>query len=351
MDGHRVTALVSGWPGAEPTAELDGIQILRTGGRHTFPLAAFKFYRRYLRRQAFDIVIEDLNKVPIYSPLWIPKPLVLLVHHLFGATAFQEAPLPFAAATWLLERPLPIIYRRLPVQAVSQSTALDLTTRGMRSEDIVVIHNGVDIVKFSPDPSESLFEVPTAVYIGRLKRYKRIDFVLRAIAQLGTQGLPVRLIIAGRGDAESALRRTAVRLGIADRVTFTGFVSEDEKVRLLRKAWVHVFTSPKEGWGISNLEAAACGTPTVASDSPGLRDSVVHERTGFLVPHGDSAALADRIRNVLESPALREQLGQGARRFAAEHAWDRSAHRTVAHLESILERGRLPADPLHPPNV
>lgn len=312
--------------------------MLRTGSRNTYSLAAPRFVRRRFTDSPFDIVVEDLNKVPLFTPHWLQSPLVLLVHHLFGATAFQEAALPFALATWLLERPLARAYRGVPVEAVSESTKQDLVGRGFPADSIVVIPNGVDLSSFSPDPSGSRFDEPTLLYLGRLKRYKRADLILDALARLISAGSAARLLIAGRGDAENHLRRRAAELELGDRVRFLGFVDEDEKLRLLRKAWVHVFTSPKEGWGITNLEAAACGTPTVASDSPGLRDSVVHGRTGLLVPHGDTGALADTLRLVLERSELRRQLGEGARAFALEHGWDASADRTEAHLGEVLDR-------------
>ena len=80
-------------------------------------------------------------------------------------------------------------------------------------------------------------------------------------------------------------------------------MSEDEKIRLLRAAWANLFPSPKEGWGITVVEAGACGTPSLASDSPGLRDSVRHGETGFLVPHGDAEALAARMLELAAAPA------------------------------------------------
>lgn len=316
--------------------------MLRTGSRNTYSLAAPRFVRRRFTDNPFDIVVEDLNKVPLFTPHWLPSPLVLLVHHLFGATAFQEAALPFALATWLLERPLARAYRGVPVEAVSESTKQDLVGRGFPADSIVVIPNGVDLSSFSPDPAGSRFAEPTLLYLGRLKRYKRADLILDALARLISSGSAARLLIAGRGDAESHLRRRVAELELGDRVRFLGFVDEDEKLRLLRKAWVHVFTSPKEGWGITNLEAAACGTPTVASDSPGLRDSVVHGRTGLLVPHGDTDALADTLHLMLERSELRRQLGEGARAFALEHGWDASADRTEAHLGEVLDRAGGP---------
>src|SRR5690606_2190883 len=119
--GHQVTLLVSGWPGAPQREVVDGMDVHRTGGRHTFSPAAPAYYRRHLRDLEFDVMVEDLNKVPLFTPLWGRHPLVLLVHHLFGATAFAEASVLFAAATWLLERPLGLLYRRVPAQAVSRS--------------------------------------------------------------------------------------------------------------------------------------------------------------------------------------------------------------------------------------
>ncbi len=306
------------------------------GGRHAYLLHAPRYYRRVLRNRGFDLVIEDLNKVPLFSTYWAEAPVVLLVHHLFGRTAFQEASWPFATATWVLERPLAACYRSVSVQAVSESTAEDLRRRGFGAGQITVIPNGVDLECYRPDASDTRFPEPTILYLGRLKRYKRIDLILRAVALLRQQNQRLKLMVAGTGDAADELRRLAVDLDITDVVSMLGYVDEGEKQSLFRRSWVHVLTSSKEGWGISNLEAAASGTPTVASNSPGLRDSVVDGETGYLVPHGDVAALAARLRQILEDAGLRERLGSAARRFALQFSWDRAAERTVAHLRSVL---------------
>lgn len=332
---HRVTLLVSGWEGAPARTELDGMDVHRAGGRHSFSLAAPAYFRSALRRERFDVVVEDLNKVPLFTPLWIRAPIVLLVHHLFGATAFREASAPFAAATWLLERPIPLLYRDLPTQAVSRSTADDLVDRGLRGDDIQVIHNGVDIEYFAPSADTGLAPEPTFLYIGRLRRYKRIDLVLRAFSLLIRTGVQARLVVAGRGEAETELRALAAELGVAEQVTFAGFVSEEEKRSLLRTSWAVVLASPKEGWGISNIEAAACGTPSVSSDSPGLRESVRHGETGFLVRHGDIAELTAALGRLAADRALTERLGRQARTFAEPFTWNRAADETEAHLVRV----------------
>ncbi len=337
--GHSVTALVSGWPGCQPRAKLDGIDVHRAGRRYTFSVAGPRYFRRHLSDEAFDVVVEDLNKVPLFTRFWTKAPVVLLAHHLFGTTAFQAGPFPVALATWWLERPIPLLYRGLPTVAVSESTRDDLVARGLRAERIDVIPNGIDIDRYTPAPGEKTVS-PSLVFVGRLKEYKRVDLIIDAVARLEGQGLRVELDILGRGEREGALRAHAERLGVADRVHFRGFVSEDEKVACLRRSWIHVLTSPKEGWGISAIEAAASGTPTVASDAPGLRESVVDGRTGRLVPHGDLGALTHALEGLIRDAGERKRMGVEARAFAEGFSWDESANATEALLRRVAGRGQ-----------
>lgn len=334
--GHDVDLLCSGFPGAPSGTVLDGITVHRVGTRFTFPLHARRAYRRLAPRRRYDVVIEDLNKIPLFTRRWGASRLVVLTHHLFGATAFREESVPVAAATWLAERPLALGYRGVPFEAVSESTRADLVARGIPAQDITVIYNGVDIDTLTPAPNERS-KSPLFSYLGRLKRYKRVDVVIRAFALLDRPD--ARLEIAGKGDDRDRLERLVSRLGLDDRVRFLGFVSEPDKRSLLRRSWATVLASPKEGWGISNLESAACGTPVIAADSPGIRESVLDGATGFLVPGSDVAAYAAAMRGLLESPALVESLAQNARRFAETFTWDRAAHDTLAHLESIVRGG------------
>ena len=344
--GHEVTLLCSGWTGAPARAEIDGMEVHRVGGRHSFTLRAAPYYRRELAHREHDFVIEDLNKLPLYSPLWARTRVVMVVHHLFGATAFREATAPFATIVWLAEALIPYFYSGVPVQVVSESTAEDRAERGLDRSDIRVIYNGVDHSLYTADPAAGRFDRPTFAYVGRLKQYKRLELAVDAIRRLHRQGIDARLIIAGKGDYEAQLRRYA-EARAPDLVEFRGFVADQEKVDLLRKAWATVYPSPKEGWGLTNIEAAACGTPTVASDSPGLRESVAHGQSGLLVPHGDVSALAAAMRRIVEDDRLRSQLRDGALGFAADFSWDRSADATEAHLAEILAVGPRAGDSHH----
>jgi len=332
--GHEVVVLCSGWKGAAQRAEADGLEIHRCGSRYTFSLHARRYFRQHLQDRDFDVIVEDLNKVPLFTPRWGDTPVVPLVHHLFGRTAFSEASFPVALATVLLERPIPRVFGGLPAVAVSESTRDDLIRRGLKGEDIEVIPNGIDLDHYTPGSSPKA-ELPTLLFMGRLKRYKSVDLVLQAVRRLVDRGVELRFVIAGRGDDESRLRGVTTELRLDDVVEFAGFVSEERKLELLRSSWLHLLTSPKEGWGIANLEAAACGTPTVASDAPGLRESVVDGQTGFLVPHGDVERLAERIGEVITDADLRARLGRGAAEFAADYSWDASAMRWEALLERV----------------
>jgi glycosyltransferase involved in cell wall biosynthesis len=266
-------------------------------------------------------------------------PFCAIVPHLFGGTAFAEASVPVAALVWAAERPIPRAYRRAAFHAISDSTRDDLVRRGVPREHIEVIYPGVDSAWYVPDPATPRAEGPTFLYVGRLKRYKGVEIALRALSEARCRQPDIALEIAGQGDDRPRLERLAGELGVEGAVRFLGFVTEEEKRRLLRRAWAVVFPSPKEGWGISNVEAAACGTPALASDSPGLRESVRHGETGFLVPHGDWRRLAERMLTLAADAALVARLGRGARAFAESLTWDRTAAATEAHLQRVIARG------------
>jgi glycosyltransferase involved in cell wall biosynthesis len=333
--GHSVDLLCSSWEDAPPRAKLDGIEVHRVGTRQTYPFLAHGYYAAQLAGNNYDVVIEDLNKVPLYTPMWRVNKLVALVHHLFGATVFREAPLPLAAAVWLSEKPLGALYRDVPFQAVSVSTADDLVARGIPRGSIRIIYNGVDSARLTPNAAERS-ATPLFVYLGRLKKYKRVDVVLRAFAGLSVPS--ATLEIAGTGDYRAPLERLVKSLHLEDRVKFLGFIPEDQKIHLLRRAWASTLASPKEGWGISNLEAAACATPVIAANSPGIRESVIDGETGFLIPPGDAGAMTAAMRGLVESPELVSSLGAAGRQFAEAFTWERAANDTLAHLEQVVAR-------------
>ena len=278
--------------------------------------------------------------MPLYTPRWGGPPVVALVPHLFGGTAFQELAAPLAAAVWLAERPLGRVYRGVPFQAISESTADDLAERGIPRDAVEVIYPGIDTVGYTPCASERA-PAPVFAYLGRLKRYKGVHQV---IARLRGDGAPDGDVSRSPARATIARRSSSSprRLTSASACGFLGASARTEKLRLLRRAWALVFASPKEGWGITNLEAAACGTPVVASNSPGIRESVRHGETGYLVPHGDVPAMAAAMSRIAgDRRARRAPRRAGARVRRDVHLGARR-ERDRAHLYRVLATRRTP---------
>ena len=334
--GHEVHLLCSGYGRAPAETVLDGMRVHRVSSRYGFAFAGRGAFRRLAATLKPDVVVEDVNKVPLNLPRVWPGPFVLLVPHLFGTTAYRELPAPLAAVVVALERPMAKTYARAGVQAISASTRDDLVARGFRPGAVQVIYPGVDAAHFAPDPAVPREAVPTFLYVGRLKRYKQVDVAIAALGELGRTVPGARLWVAGSGDDAGRLARVAREAGVAGSVEFLGYVSEQGKLDLYRRSWAVVLPSLKEGWGITNLEAAGCGTPALAADNSALRESVKDGETGFLVPTGDVPSLAAAMARLAADGALRERLGTGARVFAQTFSWERTARETESHLNAIV---------------
>lgn len=330
--GIEVTWLASGFDGAAPEATHHGIRVARRGAWWNFNLLLPGILRREFTNPAPDLVVEDINKVPCFTPWWTAAESAVIVPHLFGATALQEAGVVVGCYVVALESLIPLAYRGRRFLVISESTRDDLVRRGIPSERISVVHCGLDHEVYRPDPAGQKSERPTIVFVGRLRRYKGVDWVMRALPEVLARVPEARLLVLGDGPFAPALRRAAERLGVAGAVDFRGFVAQPEKVAALRAAWVLVQPSPKEGWGLTVIEAGACGTAVVAANSPGLRDSVRDGETGLLVPYGDRARLAAALIRVLEDGALRERLATAGTRWAGRFRWSECAARSLDAL-------------------
>ncbi len=333
--GHDVTLFCSSFPRAAPEEGAKGIRVIRRGGRYLFNFRVFWQYWRVFRKGAFDVVVDDLNKIPFFTPLFVRRPLVGIVHHLFGRSIFVEAAFPLALYVHLAERLIPPVYRRVPIAAVSPSTVADLVSKGLDESLLSIVPNSVDhdLYRVTGEPKHP---TPLVGYLGRLKKYKSIDHLISAFA-IVRQHLPeARLLVVGEGDARPELEELTRKLGLTGSVEFAGFVDEQEKVRLLQAMHVVANPSAKEGWGLTVLEANACGVPVVASDVPGLRDAVRDGETGLLYDYGDVEELAEKLLLVLRDDHLRTRLGAGGLAFAETFQWERSAQAMEDLLKSVL---------------
>ncbi len=339
-DGDRVSWLAEAFPGAPAEDELEGIRIARAGTWYNAHLALGALYRARFRRERVDLVVEDINKVPFFTPLFARAPVLAVVPHLFGATVFREAPAPVGAVVWAHEAFLPFAYRRTPFLAISDSTRDDLVRRGISADRITVARCGLDQAAYGvTTPPEE--RGPVVAFLGRLRKYKGAQHVLRAFPGVLAAVPEARLDVIGDGPYRHELERLAARLGVAAHVRFLGALRHAAKVAALNEAQVSTCPSPKEGWGLTVIEANACGAPVVASRSPGLVESVRDGETGLLVPHGDARAMASALVRLLRGREERLRMAQAARRWATTFDWERCYRESrAAFLAAAAARGQ-----------
>ena len=342
--GHRCTLLSCRFPGAAPAEDADGYRIVRGGHAFDFNLAVPFLYRRLAVRDPPDVVLDDINKIPFYSPLFVRAPVLAVVPHLMGTAVFREVNPLLATAVLVSEQPVRWVYRRCRIEAISESTRDDLVARGHVRERISVIHCGLDQAVYTVDPRVPKAAEPSLVYVGRIKRYKAVDHAIRALPLIRREVPGCTLTIVGDGDGLPALRALAAALGVGDAVRFSGFVSTAEKVRLLRSAHALVNPSMREGWALTNVEANGCGTVCVAADSPGLRDSVHDGRTGLLYPYGDVSGLAARAVTVLRDDAARVRMEAEAVAWARSLRWERCGEETLSLIDRVVAESRASRD-------
>ncbi|TMR95030.1 glycosyltransferase family 4 protein [Nonomuraea basaltis] len=319
---------------------LESIQLRRMGNPYLVYLLVplwLLFHRRRI-----DAVIDTMNGVPFFSPLVVRRrtPVLCLVHHVHDRQFHAFLPRWLARIGCFVEGPVArLLYRRCLTITVSESSKLELVRRLRWLAPITVVPNGC------AEPEEAVREPgqddPMIVYAGRLVGHKRIDRVVDLAAELGTAWPRLTVHVIGRGPEQGPLARRVVDKELCGRVVLHGFLPEARKNALLGAAWLNVTASEFEGWGLTVIEAAALGVPTVAYDVAGLRDSVRHGVTGWLVRDGESLAdVVERALEELKDPSRRTEVADACRTWAREFTWARTgASITGLILAKLEDRG------------
>ncbi len=317
--------LVSRAQGQNRHEILDGFEIYRIGKRSNFNFFVPAALRNILRQNKVDIIVDDLNKIPFYSPLFTRKSVLPMLMHLFREAIYRETNIMFASYVFLTESIIPFLYPRSKFVAISQSTSEDLNRLGVHNT-IYVVHSGIPQI---PKKVHEKRQKNLIAYVGRVKKYKSIDHFVKAVAVIKNKR-NIDAIIVGDGDAKDSLLNLSKNLNV--KITFTGFVSEEEKYQIYSNARVVVQPSIKEGWGLTAIEAQSCGTPVVCANSPGLREVVVDNKTGYLYPYGNIDTLCARVIELLDDDAKWKEFSRAAKEWAYRFSWDNAAEK----LEKIL---------------
>lgn len=335
--GHEVTWLACHYPGAaEEERGEDGILYRRRGRWELANFVLPRLMRDELRRRDYDVVLEDINKIPFYAPLHTRLPVLAVIPHLFGTTVFRETNPVFATYVWLSEMPLRWIYRGCRFMAISNSTADDLVRRGIRRDRVDVAECGMDHSRYQLEDPPPRSETPLLIHLGRLRRYKSVDVVLRALVRIRQVFPDAELHIVGDGPDRVRLQTAAFRLGLSRCVHFRGYLPREEVVHLLHRSQLFLNPSPKEGWGLTVIEANECGVPVVASRRPGLVDSVREGQTGLLARYGDAEDFAAKALTLLTDPPRWKAMSENAVRWARGFDWEDTARATEESLRRCL---------------
>jgi glycosyltransferase involved in cell wall biosynthesis len=335
-EGHEVTSFNGTYPGAAPEGELDGVRLVRRGRQWSVHFLAWRWLRSRLHE--FDIVIDQINTIPFFTPLYVPEEQRRFFFHQLAREYWHRetrgvfkliAPIGYVVEPLMLK-----VYRGSRGVTASESSRRDLEALGFDHARVALTPYPVDVKPLPQlEPKAGPF---TVLMAGRLTQAKFVEEGVRAFAQFQRVAPESRLEIVGSGDPayRQGLERIAAEAGI-EGATFHGRVAEDHKLELMRESHVHVFASHREGWGLVVGEAAAMGTPSIGYDAPGVRDSIAEPR--LLTPIGDVAALAQLLERLHEDSRFYEEVRLAAWERARLHSREAATEGFVRALLQDLK--------------
>ncbi len=326
--GHEVTLFAAGFKGGKANETAEGVNIMRSGGKYSVYRKAKEHYHRYFSKEQYDAVVDEINTEPFMTPKFVNKgeKIIALIHQLAREYWFYETPFPIDyLGYYFLEKRWLRNYRTIPTATVSESSKKDLVDMGFKR--VFIVGEGLNF-----EPLEKVEEKenhPVLVFAGRLTKAKRPDHAIKAYKIIKNKVPNAELWIIGNGYFNKKLRKIAIK-----GIKFFNTVSDDERRKLFKKAWVLVNPSVREGFGLNVIEANALGVPCVAYDVPGLRDAVVNNETGLLAKSGDVIALAEAISQILASETLRLRMSENALTYSRGFSWDKVADEFLNVIET-----------------
>jgi glycosyltransferase involved in cell wall biosynthesis len=314
--GCDVTLFASQFEGAEPEIDIDGIRIVRAGGKYGVYTKAVRYYEKF--NNNFQLVIDEINVKPFLAPKFVKKkPVVALIHQISPEQFTSELSFPFGLiGRYIFEKRWLSHYKRVPTVTVSESTKRDLMRLGFAK--IFMIPEGVSVSPLKGIVAKE--SVPTMAFIGRLKKHKLPHHAIQAFSLIKQKLPEARLWIIGDGYMRQELERTKVK-----DIEFFGHVTNEEKYELLKRAHMILVPAIREGWGLVVTESNAMGTPAVAYNVPGLRDSVKDGQTGLLTRENTPKELASFAISLFKEPLTLTKISANAINFSRQFKWDTSA--------------------------
>jgi glycosyltransferase involved in cell wall biosynthesis len=327
--GHEVFWFANDFPGAAREEMIDGIKIIRGGGRGTSVLKARQWYRG---QKKFDLVIDQHHGIAWFAPWWCRTNCVAYIHEVLGPIWNSFYPWPFSMTGRWQERWTHWFYRRVPFFTASSFTRGQLLKHGVRN--VQIIPYGVHTRALPSLPEKPLAAPLRLIVVSRLAPNKRIDHAIRTLRCLIDFGITAKLTVVGTGEEEAKLKTLATELHLQEHIEFTGLQSEIEKDKRLRESHFLLHTSQREGWGLNVIEANAMGTPAAVYPVAGLIESTLHDETGLVAANESPEALAATLRDSLKNTERYQYYRQRAWERSKEFHWDQVLPKASNWLEA-----------------
>src|SRR3990167_6977523 len=335
--GNRVTQFSSYFPGARKNEIIDKIKIIREGNpdmrslHNSVQFKAMLYYQK--NKEKFDLVIDQMHGIPFFSPLYIRKKKVLFICEVAKDIWYESFGYALGLAGRLIEKVLlSSIYRNMPVLTISESTKKDLISVGTPVGNIKVIKLGFTRQPILEKKIKKEKEL-ALIYLGRLTKSKGIEDAIYAFSKIKKIIPETTLWVVGNGtiEYEKYIKMLSEEVGIRD-VLFYGFIPEKEKFLLLCRAHMLIFPSIREGWGLTAIEANSVKTPVVAYNSPGLRDSIVHGKTGLLCKENNPSELANNVIDLFRNKKLYKKLQIGGYEWSKQFSWKQAGRESLNYF-------------------
>jgi glycosyltransferase involved in cell wall biosynthesis len=329
LKGHKISLFTSAFPGCKKNELIDGVEIIRSGGRYTVYSRAQQYYKKH--SGDYDVVVDEINTRPFMTPKFVNDgtSVISLIHQLAREFWFYETPFPINwIGNHILEDRWLKNYIDIPTITVSQSTKNDLMDLGFK--DVTIIPEGINFKPLSDVPEKE--KEPTLIFVGRMGRAKLPDHVMDAFTHIKARIIDAKLWMVGDGKMRKKLEENK-----PDDVTFFGCVNGNKKHELMSRAHAILVPGVREGWGLVVTEANAMGTPAIGYNVPGLRDSIRDGKTGLLC-EPKPEAMAKKAIELLSDNALRKRLSGNALEWAGEFGWDRSAEEFMKAVEGYSRK-------------
>lgn len=336
--GYAVTLFTSAFPGAKLEETIDGVRIIRRGGQIlSVQWEAWKWLI-FENKESFDLIVDQFHGLPFFTPLYARTKKLAFIHEV-TKEVWKYNPLsePFhSLVSFFGQAGEPFIfrlfYRGVQFLTVSESTKKELTGYSISEQNIKVIYNGVNIVAVKDRRKK-----PIITFIGAIAKDKGIEDAIKTFALL--KNSHYRFWVIGKYDDDyfQEVKKIVHQYQLDSEVKFWGYVSEQKKFELLAQSLVVINPSVREGWGLTVIEAAAMGTPTIGYKVSGLKDAIIDGKTGLLSERKTPADLAELTINLLESAKKYNRMQKEAKKWAKSFDWSKSTKESLLFLKKIMK--------------